>query len=355
MKKNFLFLLLIVLLCASCGQNNQKTITAKDETTKAIVSENETTDSETKEEETEPRILVANAKDIVESSGNFDYKNGFRYTGDDKYIKTITEDMLLLAAEHYDAEYKKTVEIPTPYIVKVDDSRKNDIKIYGDFYIYGYNVVDDVVFFNENGGSYPGCYHLKEDEDGNITVLSKEIAEDGSNNYESLLLICENDEDLCKKVFSAKTDLAQYRIDYVKMYAKDNNLKILAIKDYGWPVEIFDDAADSEFLYLFYKNYMNEISQENLLNDMALRLNRLKEKYMTKELIEKLDKIAEEEFYDPIINAQDVTFDMLNSIETYDQGNGSLKVQFDTGSKDLTTINVKIQKNQGKRIITSLE
>ena len=283
------------------------------------------------------------------------YKNKFVYTGTDKYLKVITEDLVKMSDEFFDVESKQTVEIPTPYIVKIDDSDKNDIKVYGNFYIYGYNL-NGVTFECQNSGSFPGCYHLKEENDV-VSFVSKEFAEDGSNNYSSLVKICNNDEELVKKIFAAHDDDSEHntRIEYIKMYANNNQLSVNSIKDYGWPVIIFDDVNSIEFVFTFYKYYMLEIKQEDSLADMPERIENLKSKYMTKEAIDRVDEASDEIGADQIIDAQDVTDDMYDSLKVTELDDGTFVVTMDERPDFHDKIEVKTNTIDGKLKITDIK
>lgn len=315
---------------------------------------NKTTDTKA-EEAKDSKETQKSGKESVNKMSEREFRFNpsvkFVYTEDDDYMKAITDDMVLLSEDMFGDQ--AAVEIPTPRIVKIDDSDKKDIKVYGNFWIYGYQMFG-TIFNTKNGGSNPGCYHLK-DEDGKITVLNKEFAEDGSNNWSSLVKICGGDEDLAKKVSNSPSadEEEKLRIEYAKMYAEANNLKLSGIKDYGWPVILFDDISDAEFLYNFYSAYFYEIRQEDVLHDMVERLENLKKKYMTSDLIKKMDKKTADLGAYAIINAQDVTETMLDTLEAIDDG-GKLTVKFDTGADKPTEISVKLTKIGVKKVITEM-
>ena len=298
-------------------------------------------------------VVKESVNHMTEREFGFDPKVKFVYTGDDDYMKAITDDMVLLAEDMFGDQ--AAVEIPTPRIVKIDASDKKDIKIYGDFWIYGYQMFG-TIFNTKNGGSNPGCYHLK-DEDGKITVLNKEFAEDGSNNWSSLVKICGGDEDLAKQVSNRPNIIEEenLRAEYAKMYAKANNLKLSGIKDYGWPVILFGDISDAEFLYNFYSAYFYEIRQDDVLNDMVERIENLKTKYMTPELIKKMDEKTSEAGADMIINAQDVTEEMLDTLQVDDYGNGKLQMTYALGKESETRKNIKVETRNGSKVIVDMD
>jgi hypothetical protein len=346
MKKNLSILLTVALLmsmavsCSKPAQVVETTVastTAVLETTKAKSASNEAKES---------------VNHMTEREFAFNPKVKFVYTGDDDYLKAITDDLVVMSEDLFGDQ--GAVEIPTPLIIKTDDSDKNDIKVYGNFWIYGYQMYG-TIFNTKNGSANPGCYHLK-DENGKVTVINKEFAEDGSNNWSSLLKICGNDEELAKKVSGGLSgdENEKLRLDYAKMYAKANNLNFSGIKDYGWPVILDSDISDAEFLYNFYSAYFYEIRQDDVLNDMTQRIENLKKKYMTPELIKSIDAETAEVGADMIINAQDVTEEMLDTLQADDFGGGNLQVSYGNGTESGTKIKVKIEKKNGKKMITDL-
>lgn len=318
--------------------------------------------AEVNNENTTEQVRVVKVDSVIskismssESKNSFDYKALFEYTGRDKYLKEICSDMVKTATEYFIPEDEKCVEIPTPYIVKIDDSDKNDIKVFGDFYIYGYNM-DGSIFVNKNSGSFPGCYHLKEEKNV-ISVVKKEIAEDGSSFMPSLIKICEGDEALANQVsqVASSDDREVKRIEYVKMYAKNKNIHVTAIKDYGWPIIIFDTVANNEFVFDFYKSYLQEIREEDVLNDMYERLENLKNKYLTAECIKAVDEATEEIGADQIIDAQDVTDDMYNSLTVEEHDNGTFMVKMDMGDDVNRGIEVKLDTTNVDRKISDIK
>ena len=348
MKKKLLILstLLLAGSIISCGQK-----------TTTVEATNGTKLEETAIKETAAKQKVENevkesVNHMTEREFRFDPKVKFAYTGDDDYLRAITDDMVLLSEELFGDQ--SAVEIPTPRIVKIDDSDKKDVKLYGDFWIYGYQMFG-TIFNTKNGSSNPGCYHLK-DEDGKITVISKEFAEDGSNNWSSLVKICGGDEDLAKMILNklSPTEDEQLRLEYAMMYAKANKLKLSGIKDYGWPVILSSDISDAEFLYNFYSAYFYEFRQDDVLNDMVERIDNLKSKYMTPELIKKMDEKTSEVGADMIINAQDVTDEMLDTLQVDDYGNGKLQMSYALGTESATKINVNVEMRDGKKVIVDM-
>ena len=344
MKQTILLILLTFMLggCVVIQTEDVAQSPKLSETSVAMVAETE--NNETRE--------VEKVNHMTEREFSFDDRIDFKYTGSDKILEAITDHMVTEAKKFFGGQ--GALEIPTPYIVKIDDSNDNDIKVYGNFYIYGYELYG-TIFHNKNGGSFPGCYHLKKESDG-YSYIKHEIAEDGSKNYESLVKICGGDENLAKAIFSiANEEDAATRIKYVKMYRDANNLRISGIKDYGWPIILFDDISNPVFAYNFYKAYFDEFKQEDSLNDFAERIDRLKEKYMTSECIEEVDERTADVGADMVINAQDVTDEMMDTLQATDMGSDKVLITMEAGREEPTKIELTIKK-MGKTLkIVSLK
>ena len=349
MKRVLFSLLIISALLSACAKNTAQVVeTTMAESPKSDVNEVKVETNKTSDQ----KSVVNPVNHMTEREFSFDSSIDFSYTGSDAYLKAITDEMVNSAKEFFGGQ--GAVEIPTPYVVKIDDSDKNDIKVYGDFYIYGYDM-NGTIFNCKNGGSFPGCYHLQ-DKDGKVSFVSKEIAEDGSNNYSSLLKICGNDEELVKKIFGiVDSDKEKTRVEYVKMYANANKLRVYGIKDYGWPIILFNDDPDAEFVYNFYKAYFDEVRQEDTLNDMFDRIERLKARYIISDAINKIDDMSMDVGADMVIAAQDVTDEMMDTLQVDDLGSGNLKVSYKGGEPEPRVINIKIGAVGGKKMIIAIE
>ena len=132
---------------------------------------------------------------------------------------------------------KKALALPIAIIVDTDDSDKNDIKIWGDFWVLNFSVKGDK-FFTENGGSFPGCIHLKE-ENGKYTVVKYEHAVDGEGFNDSILKICEGDEARANKFYSTDEKREEILKELLSEYVNENKLDITMYQDYGWePVKL---------------------------------------------------------------------------------------------------------------------
>lgn len=139
---------------------------------------------------------------------------------------------------------KADVSIPCPVIEYIDESDDDDIKVYGDFLIFNYNLNRDILECM-SGGSYPGVVHMKKTDEG-YEVSGMDVVADGSDytpsakkifgdRYEKVIAVIGDDE-------LRERTRAQIIANYVAL----NGLDINAYKDYGWdPVSLPPENIDT--------------------------------------------------------------------------------------------------------------
>ncbi|MBR3716885.1 MAG: hypothetical protein IKN19_02820, partial [Bacteroidaceae bacterium] len=67
--------------------------------------------------------------------------------------------------------------VPARSIVAVDEQDKSDIKVWGDFWVFNYNLVGDTLKC-VSGGSHPGLMHVRKTDNG-FEVTAFDQVEDG--------------------------------------------------------------------------------------------------------------------------------------------------------------------------------
>ncbi len=139
--------------------------------------------------------------------------------------------------------------IPCPIIVKLDESDKSDIRVYGNFWVFNYDLNGDTLE-NTSGGSYPGCIHLKHTDEG-YEVTSMDVVADGSGFTESAKKIFGKYYDAFMKDGEDEKLREETRAQIIANYVAANNLDITAYKDYGWdPVTLPKENIDSFYSIL---------------------------------------------------------------------------------------------------------
>ena len=161
-------------------------------------------------------------------------------------------EMYKYLTDTYAQDYPEAqVCIPCPVIFAEDDSDPDDMRVYGDFWIFNYDLKGDILE-NTSGGSYPGVIHFKKDNTaGGYEVTSMEVCEDGSNFEESAKKIFgDRYEDFIKMQSNDKLR-EETRAQIIANYVAANNLQITGYQDYGWdPVPLPEENIDSFYSIL---------------------------------------------------------------------------------------------------------
>lgn len=170
----------------------------------------------------------------------------YEYPGPELFYSVLYQYLTDTLSEGYE---KADVSIPCPIIIAEDDSDKSDIRVYGNFCIYNYNLNGDVLE-NVSGGSYPGCVHIKQTDEG-YEVTSMDVVEDGSGFTDSAKKIFGDHYDDYINSSADEKAAENTRAQIVANYAAANNLSITAYQDYGWdPVTLPEENIDSFYSIL---------------------------------------------------------------------------------------------------------
>ncbi len=123
--------------------------------------------------------------------------------------------------------------IPSPFIVSMNDGNKYDVLVWGDFWVFNYDLVGDTLK-TVSGGSHPGLMHLKRNDKG-YEVSLFEAVEDGAGNMESAKKIFGNNFDAFWEVNSNQEKREDIRLHFIADYVKEHNIPAKMVQDYGWP------------------------------------------------------------------------------------------------------------------------
>ncbi len=139
--------------------------------------------------------------------------------------------------------------IPCPVLVYEDFEDKQDIKIYGDFWVFNY-YLDGETMMNSSGGSFPGCIHIK-DNGGDYEVTSFEMVGDGNQFEPTAKKIFGDHYDDFMKITNDTEGRDKLLAQIIANYVAANELKVTAIKDFGWdPVPLPEENIDSFYSVL---------------------------------------------------------------------------------------------------------
>ncbi|MCR4751301.1 MAG: hypothetical protein K5852_03310 [Eubacterium sp.] len=158
----------------------------------------------------------------------------FSYTGEDPYFDAILDYIRKTDGESFD---QSQVMIPAFILLEEDATDPEDIKVWGNFWIFNYDL-EGTTLMMQSGGEAPGLIHLKKTEYG-YEVTSMDRVGDGSNYDPDMERIFGVKKELLDAIRSAKDDLDTVRADYIRMYSEESGIEITAFQDYGWdPVPI---------------------------------------------------------------------------------------------------------------------
>lgn len=141
------------------------------------------------------------------------------------------EDYLVnvIGKNYAEAEYC----IPCPMIISTDDGNKDDVLVWGDFWVFNYNQSGDTLK-TVSGGNHPGLMHLKKTGNG-FEVTSFDAVEDGAGNEESARKIFGDKFDAFWELNSHQEKREDIRLHFIADYVKKHNLSVKLVQDYGWP------------------------------------------------------------------------------------------------------------------------
>ena len=123
--------------------------------------------------------------------------------------------------------------VPIHSIVRVDERDTEDIKVWGDFWVFNYNLVGDTLEC-VSGGSHPGLLHIRQTEKG-FEVTAFDQVEDGSRYLPTAKKIFGDKFNSFKIINSDEMNRERLRAEGLATYVKNNNIAATKYKDYGWP------------------------------------------------------------------------------------------------------------------------
>ncbi|MBO4896954.1 MAG: hypothetical protein J5590_01485 [Clostridia bacterium] len=143
------------------------------------------------------------------------------YVAWEPYLDVVADYILKEEGKNY---AETDIKIPVPVVRFMDDTDKENIKIWADFIIDGFKIDGDNLV-HESGGTSCGVIILKEDGDS-YSVVDYKTAEDGAHFEPTLKEICEGDEDLYNKFIYAEEYKKQVEHDIISDYVSKNNIKV---------------------------------------------------------------------------------------------------------------------------------
>ena len=125
--------------------------------------------------------------------------------------------------------------VPIHSIVTVDERNAEDILVWGDFWVFNYNLVGDTLKC-VSGGSHPGLMHIRQTEKG-FEVTAFDRVEDGSRYLPTAKEIFGDNYEAFQVINSDNENRERLRAEGLAVYAKKNGLTATMYQDYGWPAK----------------------------------------------------------------------------------------------------------------------
>lgn len=125
--------------------------------------------------------------------------------------------------------------VPFQTVVAVDERNDKDILVWGDFWVFNYNLAGDTLE-TVSGGSHPGLMHIKQTDTG-FEVTAFDQVEDGSRYMPSAKKIFGKKYDVFQTINSDNVRREKHRAEILANYVKKHNIPATKYKDYGWPAK----------------------------------------------------------------------------------------------------------------------
>ena len=135
----------------------------------------------------------------------------------------------VIGKNYAEAEYC----IPSPFVISTNEGNKDDVLVWGDFWVFNYDISGDTLK-TVSGGDHPGLMHLKKTDNG-FEVSGFDAVEDGAGNRESAKRIFGDNYDAFWEVNSNQEKREDIRLHFIADYVKEHNLPVKMVQDYGWP------------------------------------------------------------------------------------------------------------------------
>ena len=145
-----------------------------------------------------------------------------------------TTDTNPMMEQDHDEFLAGKVCIPSYTVVAVNDSDTDCIRVWGDWWVFNYNIVGDTLKC-VSGGNHPGLMQLKQNNTHEWVVSSFDQVEDGSRNLPSAKRIFGEYYDTFHKINSDQHHRDSVRLTQVAYYVQQHNLPVTMLQDYGWP------------------------------------------------------------------------------------------------------------------------
>lgn len=150
-----------------------------------------------------------------------------------EYLAAIEAYLRTIGSQYAPGE----VCIPSYTVVAINDSDTDYTRVWGDWWVFNYNIVGDTLKC-VSGGNHPGLMYLKQNNTHEWVVSSFDQVEDGSRNLSSAKRIFGEYYDAFHKVNSNQEQRDIIRLKQVAYYVQEHNLPVTMLQDSGWPAVV---------------------------------------------------------------------------------------------------------------------
>ena len=147
-------------------------------------------------------------------------------------LKAIDRFLVDSIGKHY---APGEVCIPCVQIVGTDQQDPSAELVWGDFWVFNYNVSGDTLKC-VSGGSHPGLMCLQPLGNSYVVIGFEQVA-DGSENLPSAKRIFGDKFDAFQSINSDEKKREEVRAARIAEYVKQNDLPVKYYQDYGWPAK----------------------------------------------------------------------------------------------------------------------
>ena len=193
----------------------------------------------TEESKVAPKKSASEGKETP--AGEIDYPTlplpEYHYYGTEDWAE-YADSVCHFLVENSFGDEAADLNICVPIVLKMDDSDKKDVKLWGEFMVYKYQLMKTSLL-EEGGGSFGGVAHL-DTTGGSPIVNDFDFLEDGSG-FDASLDRLFGKEGLKDAYLKACDERDDHLAEVLANYINKNGLYITQYQEFGWaPVPVLN-------------------------------------------------------------------------------------------------------------------
>ena len=263
MKKRVIFTAMVLMTgwtLAGCGNENAAATEPIAQETEAPVTSASEENIETEEVQEEEATEVTASIDASVQYEDPDTLPQYTYQGTEEYLDVISDYMVTTYAQESFGD-EADVFIPYSIIAETDETNPEDILVYGEYDIDGYDLRNSTLT-SSCGARNRGVFHLKKDESGNISVTDADLP---PTDEESEELFAPVEAAYEKLTALSDEEVTAVRATAIAEYINTNGLYITQWQDYGRkPVTVLNapETPEDEQFYDYKSSLGYEITYD---------------------------------------------------------------------------------------------